>query len=116
MIFAAIADWADRKEYKIDFMCAQLGVSESGFYAWRNRVPSAREQDNARLLVIIRDAYARLRGNPGVRRIHAELIALGLQVGGLAGAGWAVSLAMAGYFGWYFWRLMTWTVNDDGTP
>ena len=81
MIFAAIADWADRKEYKIDFMCAQLGVSESGFYAWRNRVPSAREQDNARLLVIIRDAYARLRGNPGVRRIHAELIALGLQVG-----------------------------------
>ena len=62
-------------------MCAQLGVSESGFYAWRNRVPSARERDNDRLLVIIRDAYARLRGNPGVRRIHAELIALGLRVG-----------------------------------
>jgi O-antigen/teichoic acid export membrane protein len=35
-------------------------------------------------------------------------LALGLQLGGLAGAGWAVSLAMAGYFGWYFWRLATW--------
>ena len=32
----------------------------------------------------------------------------GLQVGGLAGAGWAVSLVMAGYFGWYFWRLANW--------
>jgi O-antigen/teichoic acid export membrane protein len=35
-------------------------------------------------------------------------LALGLQLGGLAGAGWAVSLAMAGYFGWYFWCLATW--------
>ncbi|HMX11795.1 MAG TPA: polysaccharide biosynthesis protein, partial [Burkholderiaceae bacterium] len=35
-------------------------------------------------------------------------LALGLQLDGLAGAGWAVSLAMAGYFGWYFWRLATW--------
>lgn len=48
--------------------------------------------------------------------VFVAALALGLQVGGLAGAGWAVSLAMAGYFGWYFWRLMTWTVNDDGTP
>jgi O-antigen/teichoic acid export membrane protein len=32
----------------------------------------------------------------------------GLQIGGLAGAGWAVSLLMAAYFGWYFWRLANW--------
>ena len=81
MIFAAIADWADRKEYKIDFMCAQLGVSESGFYKWRNREPSQRQQANEELLAIIQDAYQRLRGNPGVRRIHAELVSLGLRVG-----------------------------------
>lgn len=35
-------------------------------------------------------------------------LALGLRWGGLAGAGWAVSAAMAGYFGYYFWRLATW--------
>jgi O-antigen/teichoic acid export membrane protein len=35
-------------------------------------------------------------------------LAAGLQWGGLVGAGWAVSAAMAGYFGYYLWRLATW--------
>jgi O-antigen/teichoic acid export membrane protein len=35
-------------------------------------------------------------------------LGLGLWWGGLQGAGWAVSIAMALYFGWYFWRLATW--------
>lgn len=44
-------------------------------------------------------------------------LAAGLALGGLAGAGWAVSLAMAGYFGWYFWRLATWPLPaGDTTP
>lgn len=37
-------------------------------------------------------------------------LAAGLAVGGLAGAGWAVSAAMLLYFGWFFWRLATWPV------
>jgi O-antigen/teichoic acid export membrane protein len=37
-------------------------------------------------------------------------LALGLHVGGLRGAGWAVSLAMCAYFGWYFFKLATWKV------
>jgi O-antigen/teichoic acid export membrane protein len=37
-------------------------------------------------------------------------LAAGLAWGGLAGAGWAVSGAMALYFGWYFSRLATWPV------
>jgi O-antigen/teichoic acid export membrane protein len=32
----------------------------------------------------------------------------GLRWGGLEGAGWAVSLAMLGYFGWYFVALARW--------
>ena len=31
MKYAAIADWADRDEYPVDFMCKQLAVSPSGF-------------------------------------------------------------------------------------
>ena len=37
-------------------------------------------------------------------------LAAGLALGGLRGAGWAVSAGMAVYFGWYFSRLATWPV------
>ena len=40
-------------------------------------------------------------------------LALGLWWGGLQGAGWAVSVAMALYFGWYFWRLANWPVPGE---
>lgn len=80
MIFAAIADWADSNQYPVEFMCQQLGVSRSGYYAWRGRGPSERASTDDGLLAIIKHAYARLRGNPGVRRIHAELVTLGHKV------------------------------------
>ena len=35
-------------------------------------------------------------------------LALGLRLGGLIGAAWGVSAAMALYFGWFFWSLATW--------
>ncbi|MFZ5548526.1 MAG: lipopolysaccharide biosynthesis protein [Pseudomonadota bacterium] len=38
-------------------------------------------------------------------------LATGLHWGGLVGAGWLVSIAMAAYFGYYFWRLATWPVS-----
>ena len=40
-------------------------------------------------------------------------LALGLAWDGLRGAGWAVSAAMALYFGWYFWRLATWPASSE---
>jgi O-antigen/teichoic acid export membrane protein len=44
-------------------------------------------------------------------------LALGLAFDGLRGAGWAVSLAMLAYFGWYFWRMATWPIDAAGvTP
>ena len=77
MKFAAIADWAASDTYPVDFMCAQLGVSRSGFYAWRGRTPSQRVNADTALTEVIKAAYERLRGNPGVRRMHAELRTLG---------------------------------------
>jgi len=41
-------------------------------------------------------------------------LAAGLALGGLAGAGWAVSAAMAGYFGVYFWCLARWPMPVVG--
>lgn len=81
MKYAAIADWAIEGDYTIAFMCEQLGVSPSGFYKWRGRKPSQHQKDDSDLLEIIKHVYEKLRGNPGVRRVHAELKALGRCVG-----------------------------------
>lgn len=43
--------------------------------------------------------------------VFVAALAAGLAWGGLAGAGWAVSSAMALYFGWYFARLATWPLT-----
>ena len=77
MIFAAIADWADSEAYPVAFMCAWLGVSRSGYYAWRTAGPSQRSRDDATLIAIMRTLYADARGNPGVRRLRAGLAAVG---------------------------------------
>ncbi len=42
-------------------------------------------------------------------------LAIGLRLGGLQGAGWGVSLAMALYFGYYFLRLATWPLAATDT-
>ena len=58
-------------------MCAQLGVSRSGYYAWRAAGPSQREKDDCALIAVMRKVHERARGNPGVRRMRAGLAALG---------------------------------------
>ena len=46
--------------------------------------------------------------------IFVAALAAGLAWGGLVGAGWAASGAMALYFGWYFTRLATWPLLPAG--
>src|SRR5664280_2302229 len=75
--FAAIADWADSNSYPVAFMCVELGVSRSGYYAWRTAAPSQRSKDDTTLIAIMKKLHAEARGNPGVRRLHAGLAALG---------------------------------------
>jgi len=75
--FAAIADWAASKSYPVSFMCAELGVSRSGYYAWRTAAPSQRSKDDTALIAIMKALYAEARGNPGVRRMRAGLATLG---------------------------------------
>ncbi len=81
MRFAAIADWADSDEFSVTFMCRELGVSTSGYYDWRKAGPSARATTDAELMEIMRRLHADARGNPGVRRMRAELAAAGHRLG-----------------------------------
>lgn len=62
-------------------MCRLYGVSPSGYYAWRDRAPSARRQRDARLLQQIEQAHARSRATYGSPRVHAALRRQGECVG-----------------------------------
>ncbi|MAU13871.1 MAG: hypothetical protein CL607_28900 [Anaerolineaceae bacterium] len=78
MIFEFIA--AHRDEYRVSRMCDVLGVSSSGFYAWQDREPSIRDQENAGLAIDIRQVFVRSRQTYDSPRIHAELQAMGWSV------------------------------------
>ena len=54
-------------------MCRLLGVSPSGYYAWRKRPPSARARADAALATTIRAIHTGSRGTYGAPRVHAEL-------------------------------------------
>jgi transposase InsO family protein len=62
-------------------MLSWLEVSKSGFYEWRDRAPSATEKRRERLKVKIAELFEKFEGTYGYRRIHAELVAAGEQVG-----------------------------------
>ena len=55
-------------------MCRCLKVSPSGYYAWLEREPSPRAQENARLLVRIREIHEDSRSVIGAPRMHEDLV------------------------------------------
>lgn len=62
--------------------CRVVDVSESGYYAWRNRPMSSRAIRHAWLTEVIRDVHAASRGTYGAHRVRAELsIGRGIVVG-----------------------------------
>jgi transposase InsO family protein len=79
MKFKIVADLAAR--YPVKALCQMLQVSRSGYYAWRKRGPSRRQQENEQLLVQIKTVYEHGRGTYGYRRIYAALVAKGIACG-----------------------------------
>lgn len=66
-----------RARYPIRRLCRTLGVSASGYYAWRGRAPSRRALANQALVVQIRAIHAEMHETYGSPRMHAELCAHG---------------------------------------
>ncbi len=71
----------EKDNFPVTLMCRVLEVSKSGYYAWRNRAPSKRAQDNELLATKIDEVHAESRGTYGSPRVHAELVAQGFTVG-----------------------------------
>ena len=63
--------------YSVRMMCRLLKVSPSGYYDWRDRPASRREQDNARLLEQIRSIHAQSDSVYGSPKIWEELVRRG---------------------------------------
>lgn len=65
---------AEKDTHSVARLCRVLGVSTSGYYAWRRRVPSARRQADLALTERIRTIHQESRGTYGAPRVHAELV------------------------------------------
>ena len=64
---------AHQDQYPIATLCRVLGVSPSGYYAWRRRPPSARSLSDAQLRPLIDQVHTWSRGTYGVPRMVREL-------------------------------------------
>src|SRR4029450_2016285 len=67
--------------HRVATLCRVLGVSPSGYYAWRNRPLSRRAREDVELTARVDAIHRASRGTYGAPRIHAELAALGIHVG-----------------------------------
>jgi transposase InsO family protein len=70
-----------RERFGLKSMCKVLRVSRSGYYAWKNRIPSERQKANGELLERIREVHTKSRKLYGSPRITAELNDGGIQCG-----------------------------------
>jgi putative transposase len=71
----------ERANYPVAVLCRMLGVSKSGYYAWRGRPPSERRRRDALLTEKIREIHSGSRETYGYPRVHAELHSLGIVCG-----------------------------------
>lgn len=63
----------EKAHYGVATMCRVLGVSTSGFYAWRSRPASPRALADAVLTEVIKEIHAESGRTYGAPRVLAEL-------------------------------------------
>jgi len=72
---------AMRLEYPIPMLCKGIGVSKSGYFGWKKRSVSQREQEEPRLELEIRAAHIRTRETFGPERLQDDLADHGVKIG-----------------------------------
>lgn len=70
-----------RHHYPVPPMCRLLGVSVSGYYAWRKRPLSLRAQQELQLEAQVRAAHERTRQTFGPERLQKDLANHGVEIG-----------------------------------
>ena len=68
-------------EFPVHRLCGVLGVSQSGYFAWKDRPRSRRQRDDMVLLTHVRSAFALSNGTYGSPRMTRELQDNGFAVG-----------------------------------
>lgn len=72
---------AQEVAFPVQPMCRVLGVSRSGYYAWKERPQQTADPNTVALAAEIAAAHRRSRGTYGSPRVHRELRARGIRVG-----------------------------------
>jgi putative transposase len=72
---------AAKEEFPVQRLCKVLGVSQSGYFAWRNRPACQRQREDLVLLAHVRSAFALSNETYGSPRLTRELQDQGLSVG-----------------------------------
>ena len=70
-----------KKTWPVTTMCQLHGVSTSGYYAWKDRPPSQRDQDDAQLLEQIAEVFEESDSTYGSPRVHMSLRRQGEAIG-----------------------------------
>ncbi|MAE62940.1 MAG: IS3 family transposase [Phycisphaeraceae bacterium] len=70
---------AHREEFLVRPMCRVLGVSHSGYYDWRTRPSSRRQQRREALCEAIQEVFRRFKAIYGSPRVWAELCERGVK-------------------------------------
>lgn len=70
-----------KEAYPIYMLCQVMQVSRSGYYRWRKRVKSGREQERERLIPKVKEIHKTSRGTYGSRRVAIELESAGTHCG-----------------------------------
>jgi putative transposase len=78
--YAFVAGHASRA-WPVEDLCVALGVSRSGYYAWRRRPESARRARDHALAALVHTVHRMSDRSYGSPRIHRELIATGTSCG-----------------------------------
>jgi transposase InsO family protein len=69
---------AHQAQFPVEVLCETLGVSRSGYYAWRDRPPSPNTQRRERLVAEIRAVHGDSHATYGSPRVYQALQARGI--------------------------------------